>query len=432
MNSSRALVIISSLLITSCSFFSSKIDTLAESKSGSSQEAQSKKINFCSEQSRLQYLSEDEATQKFYKQIEPVFNRKISFIQKGIMMALLELNRRPDKLSPSSRLQVYIRYEGTTYYFDFRPRDLEDVTKNSYLYGLNALTQKFLGQTKLAMIADDLDASIPQQLPVSLDFEQFLDRNKSSLAQSELMASRFMKGDETITRYETFHRMSFKNIVNRFTPTLTKANEYSSDKSELVPFNQKNGTIPIKCNVNINQEVTLSDDILGSENSRIHTMGLIENDNIFLAVSSGLLQRPLVFEKNFIFMKMRPLPFPSPLCELSDTERTIALFSAKGRSPAQHLRHLIAYEVGLVRTPDELNELLKFSRHLFLNDPDRILYESKRGRKTQLDFFLAMKFPIYHAESLGDVFGSMSYKQSGYRTSLIVDDREQTRLTCLR
>lgn len=131
-------------------------------------------------------------------------------------------------------------------------------------------------------------------------------------------------------------------------------------------------------------------------------------------------------------MKMRPLPFPSPLCELSDTERTIALFSAKGRSPAQHLRHLIAYEVGLVRTPDELNELLKFSRHLFLNDPDRILYESKRGRKTQLDFFLAMKFPIYHAESLGDVFGSMSYKQSGYRTSLIVDDREQTRLTCLR
>ena len=428
----RILVFCLTLLVSSCSFFSSKIDTLAESKSTQPIDGQTKKINFCSEKSRLQYLTEDEATQKFYKQLEPLFNKKIPFVQKGIMMALLELNRRPDKLSPSSRLQIYMRLEGTTHYFDFRPRDLEDDTKNSYLHGLNSLTQKFLVQTKLATIADDLDASIPQQLPVSLDFEQFLAKNKSSLSQSELMASRFMKGDETITRYETFHRMSFRNIVNRFTPIQMKADEYSNDKSPLIPFEQKNGSLPIKCNVNLNQEVSLSDDILGSENSRIHTMGLIENENVFLAVSSGLLQKPLIFEKNFIFMKMRPLPFPSPLCELSDSERTIALFSAKGRSPAQHLRHLIAYEVGIVRSPDELNELLKFSRHLFLNDPDRILYESKRGRKTQLDFFLAMKFPIYHAESLGDVFGSMSYKQSGQRTSLIIDDREQTRVTCLK
>lgn len=415
------------LLLSSCSFFSRKIDNLAESKVPQSLASLGvKKNNFCSEKTRLQYFVEDESILKFYKSLDSVFKRERPFIQKAIMMALIELNRRPDLLSPSSRLQVFIKSGGKNHYFDFRPVNLEDDTKNPFMAGLLYLNEKFTTKTPLTSLADELDANIPQQLPVSLDLEQFLASSRGNLQNSEMMTARFFKGDETITRYETFHRMSFKNIVNRFSPAKNEEKDYVFDKNPLIQYAKKNES-EIFCNINLDQENNFSDEILSSENARIHTMGLIEDDNIFLAVSSGVIQRPLKFDKKFLFMKMRSLPFAAPICDIRHEEKNIILFSARGRSPGQHLKHLISYEVDKVKTPSELNELLRFSRHLFLNDPDRILYESKRGRKAQLDFFLSMNFPIYHVESLGDVFASIS---TGGKHNLIIDERDTTRLSC--
>jgi len=122
---------------------------------------------------------------------------------------------------------------------------------------------------------------------------------------------------------------------------------------------------------------------------------------------------------------------PLPICLFSNKLQDIALFSLGERDPAQHLKHFISYEIARVDSFQSLEKLLNFSRHLFLNEPDRILYESKKGRKAQLDFFLTMNFPIYHVDSLGDVFGFAKFK--GKKTedrSLIIDDRSQARIWC--
>ncbi len=427
----RCCLLILISIFSSCSFFSQKIDTLALANQGQLNKQLLNKVNFCSERTKYQFLTEDEATQKFYRGLEDkIFQKDYPFVQKGIMMSLIELMRRPDLISPSSRLQIYMKLEGKNYYFDFRPVSLEDDTKYSYIKGLEYLAKNYLSHPNLQSVSSLLDSIIPQQMHVSQDFENFLKLQRTELQNNELMTARFFKGDETITRYETFHRMSFKNITNHFDASKAPLNEsYEFQKNPLVVSQSKQG-FAIKCNVSLDQN-NLSDEILSSDNNKTNTMGIIEGENIFLSVSSGILQKPLKFEKNFYFMKMRPNPFPTPVCEFSDQQKNLVLFSARGRSPVQHLKHLTSYGIDQVNNPVALNELLKFSRHLFLPDPDRILYESKKGRKAQLDFFLSMNFPIYHVESLGEVFGSISYLESQQKKlSLIIDERNPTSLTC--
>ncbi len=417
---------------SSCTYFSQTIDTLALANQGQNNNLEMSKVNFCSEKTKYQFLTEDAPTKKFYRALEDkIFQKNYPFIQKGIMMALIELIRRPDLISPSSRLQIYLKQGGKIHYFDFRPVNLEDDTKHSFIKGLEYLAKNFLGQKNLQPISNLLDTIIPLQILVSQQFESFLKQHKNELQKNELMTAQFFKGDETITRYETFTRMSFKNITNYYSIAQSPFSEsYEWSKNPLVTTTSKLG-VAIKCNTALESESSFSDEILSSENKKTNTMGIIEGENIFLLVSSGILQKPLKFENNFYFMKMRPNPFPSPLCEFSDQQKKLVLFSAKGRSPGQHLKHLISYEIEQINNPVALNELLKFSRHLFLPDPDRILYESKKGRKAQLDFFLSMNFPIYHVESLGEVFGSISYTEAQQqKISLIIDERNTTGLTC--
>ncbi len=258
-------LLLSFISLSSCSFFSQKIDTLALANQTQSNEQIISKLSFCSEKTKYQFLTEDEATQKFYKSLEvKLFQKEISFVQKGIMMALIELIRRPDLISPSSRLQIYMKLENKNYYFDFRPTNLEDDTKYSYTKGLEYLAKNFLAHQNLQSISSLLDSFVPQQILVSQDFENFLNQHRSELQNNELMTSRFFKGDETITRYETFHRMSFKNITNFFNrPEVSSSESYERSKNPLLAIKSNPG-VEIKCNTSLEYVSNLSDEILSS------------------------------------------------------------------------------------------------------------------------------------------------------------------------
>ena len=171
----------------------------------------------------------------------------------------------------------------------------------------------------------------------------------------------------------------------------------------------------VKCNFDVNKD----------------NLSLEEGSNFFIAVSSSLVQKPLQNLQSTYFIKSRPSPLPLPVCQFNNSIQDIVLFSTLGRNPAQHLKHLVAYDINQINSFQSFEELLKFSRHLFLNNPDRILYESKRGRKSQLNFFLSMNFPIYHVEALGDIIGLSSFiKGKTEEKSLIADDRSLAKLWC--
>lgn len=420
--------------LSGCAYISKKFETLAQNKKPAAPVILNLKNNFCSN-GRIQYISEDEHSLKFYRALHPALfeNKSISFVQKAVMLSLIEMSRRPDEASPFSRLQVYLKVNGQSYYYDFRPKNLEDDTKMPYLRGLDYLTQKFLPKQSLGAIAANLDAIVPKDIVVSTDFENFLRENTKDLLKNDFLTERFLKGDEILTKYETFNRPSYRNIVSQYQgPLYSKASDYEYDINGLDTYVSQKGDVETKCNVDLSKESTLRDDILSNEARRSHYIGLSEGQDFFLATSSSTLHRPfLTSEKLSYFMKARPAPIPLPVCEFRGQNQEIVLFSSNGRNPIQHLQHLVAYEIGQIDSSFTLNELLNFSRHLFLSNPDRILYESKRGRKAQLDFFLAMNFPIYHIESLGNIFGYASFKNDKRKnSSLHIDDRSHARLWC--
>ncbi|MDD4975028.1 MAG: hypothetical protein PHY93_11790, partial [Bacteriovorax sp.] len=134
------------LFCASCSFLTKKVESLAAPKTLESKfDKFNKKNLYCYENNKIQLLLEDDSTLKYYRPLLPkLFETKnFSFIQKATMLSLIEMSRRPDKASPSARLQYFLRFNNKDYYFDFRPKRLEDNSKMSFLKGLDVLLKTF-------------------------------------------------------------------------------------------------------------------------------------------------------------------------------------------------------------------------------------------------------------------------------------------------
>lgn len=421
------------LSLSSCAYFTKKFEALTDKPKEKPTTISAKK-NYCAVTSKSQFISEDEYSLKFYKSLNPAIyeNKNVSFIEKSIMLALLEMSRRPDEASPYSRLQVYVKLNGKSYYYDFRPKKLEDDTKMPYLKGLDFLAQKFSPKRSLLSIATNLDSVIPQGIGVSEEFENFLKENRADLTKNDVLTERFFKGDEVLTKYETFNRVNYKSIVENYLNGFSKNADYEYDKNGLTANKSSKENFEANCNYDLSKETSLRDEIMSADQKKSHYIALSEGEDFFLAVSSTTLFRPFkTTPKMSYFMKARPSALPLPICEFKGKTQEIVLFSSEGRNPVQHLQHLEAYEIDQVDSAFMLNELLGFSRHLFLSNPDRILYESKRGRKAQLDFFLEMNFPIYHVENLGNIFGHARFKnEKKVESFLYSDDRSEARLWC--
>ena len=420
--------------LSGCSYLTKKFEALTEKQKEVKPLTISNKKNYCPVGTKLQYISEDEYSLKFYKVLHPGLfeNKNLSFIEKSIMFSLLEMSRRPDEASPYARLQVYLKLKGKTYYYDFRPKSLEDDTKMPFLKGLDFIAQKFAPQKSLLAMASQLDTIVPRGIGVSVEFENFIKENRADLLKNETLTAQFFKGDEVLTKYETFDRINYRNVVEQYLNGFSKNADYEFEKNSLTANKSKKENYETNCNYDLAKETNLRDEIMSAEQKKSHYIALNEGEDFFLAVTSTTLFRPFkTTPKMGYFMKSRPAAFPLPVCEFKGRGQEIVLFSSEGRNPVQHLQHLEAYEIDQIDSAFTLNELLGFSRHLFLPNPDRILYESKRGRKAQLDFFLEMNFPIYHVENLGNVFGHAQFKSDkGKESVLYSDDRSSARLWC--
>lgn len=436
-------LLITFTLISSCSFLSKKIEALVgqEDNSKTSKDLtlltpkNSKKILYCAENKNINLLLEDESTVRYYQPLLPIiFESKLySFTQKAAFLSLIEMSRRPDEASPSARLQYFLRINNKNYYYDFRTKDLSDDTKMPFLKGIEVLIKNFDPKKNLKQIAEKLNSVLPPNMDVSPEMEDFLQTNRNELIKNEQLADIFFKGDEVLTKHESFKRADLKKLI-QFYLSENRSSDlfYEGSNSSFIDLESPNPSLNLKCNVNINNEFESKDATFASEQRKSHYFGFKEGDNYFLAVSSAITMKPFKnYSDSMYFLRARSTPHPLPICQFKNSRQDITLISTSGRNPTQHLKHLATYDIDQVTSFNSLGELLNFSRHLFLNDPDRILYESKRGRKSQLDFFLTMNFPIYHVETLGDVIGAARFKEGNREeSSLVIDDRSQSRLWC--
>lgn len=438
---SKILILITVFFLGSCSYFSNKLETIFDSKTSAEVVSNNfKKNNFCPAKSPYQFTSEDENIQKLHNSLRKNFldKKSQSFIEKAILLTLIEMRRRPDLLTPYSRLQVYIKLGDKDYYFDFAPKNStgnsQYETSMPSLMALDYLNKRFNKGPSLLSIAEKLDDYLPVSNIVSSELASFLRDNQNELRKNEAFTALFFKGDDVITRYDTFDSMTFKSIVEKFYKN--KKQDISLYENFEKPFfnikQNKENQSTIECNFNLNIDARLQ--FATEENMRVqsHPIAFSENNNIFMAISSAQIIHPLAPAKEFShFLKQSPVKTPVPICNFRNQHQNITLFSINGKNPIQHFQHLISYDITQIENAESLNELLSFSRHLFLNMPDRILYESKRGRRSQLNLFLSMNFPIYHVDSLGNITGHAEFKNESEKSqTLIIDERSPSRLWC--
>lgn len=423
-------------LLSGCSFLTQKVESLATPVVAL--EARPDKFNkknfYCSENNKIQLLLEDDSTLKYYRPLIPgLFETKsFGFIQKASMLSLIEMSRRPDEAAPSARLQYFLHFNHKDYYFDFHPKNLKAPGKMSYLKGLEVLLKTFDKSKNLSDLAQTLDQYLPPNINVSPELENFFQTYKKDLIKHDSSSDIFSKGGEVLTKHESFKRINLRELINSFNKdNISNDSFYEFSKNSLHKVSPEPADLALKCNFDINKDNSLTEELFFTEQRKSHYFALKENDNFFIAVSSAMVQKPLEEYGTHYFINMLPSPFPLPVCQFTNSMQNMVLFSSSGRNPAQHFKHLVSYDINQVDSFQSLEDLLKFSRHLFLSNPDRILYESKRGRKSQLDFFLTMNFPIYHVEALGDIMGVATFKNGKYENkSLITDDRSKARLWC--
>ena len=87
------------------------------------------------------------------------------------------------------------------------------------------------------------------------------------------------------------------------------------------------------------------------------------------------------------------------VCMIENEKKKIWAFSNQSRDPGQHLFHLIKYGLTESSTTADVDKLIKHSRHLFLSDTVRLIIESQKSSKEQIENLLKLNLPIYNAVS---------------------------------
>jgi hypothetical protein len=117
----------------------------------------------------------------------------------------------------------------------------------------------------------------------------------------------------------------------------------------------------------------------------------------------------------------------SAVCMMENQTKRIWTFSNQSRDPGQHLFHLVRYGLPSSKSTQEVSRLIKHSRHLFLSDPVRLVIESARSSKDQIENLLKLNLPIYHAESLGNIWAHTHFSEGD---RFIIDGRNPGSFLC--
>jgi hypothetical protein len=154
-----------------------------------------------------------------------------------------------------------------------------------------------------------------------------------------------------------------------------------------------------------------------------------ENSNLFLSATTQSLKK-LISLKNSIYFKSDKTRESAAMCSFKsqlNKDKSILLASSDSRDPGQHLYHLIEYGLHEINDIQKLDGLLKFSRHLFLKNPVRLILESERSSDSQLEQLLKLNMPIYNSQKLGKVWGYLRVKR---KQNFIIDNRRNGDLSC--
>lgn len=411
-NKLTALLLLTSF--SSCSFVAKKLN-LPSTSEAIGLKAPNKGELYCKEKTNPQVignnLQNNSHIENFLEAIQDEYS--FSFIEKAVVVHLLQMLARPDLTTPQSKLDFYYQRGSKTYFKTFS--SLQD--GNSFIRGLEEILKDFKTKRSLKDLIQIVDRRFGTDFLVDEDFAKFLKDNKTWIAQNSFSQKLYLRAEETLRKGETLPKQKLLPLYNK---NFTLPKKKTDAKSYLYSFYDKNKN-EFRCNYDMNQYgqslFFISDYFI-----RGNVFGMHEKNEFFLATTTQRQhKKPL---DHSIFFQGSSQVRSLALC----IGNNMGLVSNDSRDPGQHLYHLIEYDVGQVRSNEELSSMISFSRHLFLTNPLRLIYESQRGSKEQLSELLELNVPLYNADSLGRVWGWFKPKNSNF--SFHLDNRRIGSLSC--
>lgn len=328
---------------------------------------------------------------------------------------LLEIYYNPDSITDRSRIQIFSRSKSKNKYF-------ESINLKAGL--LNQLNQ-FLRNEKSSRSLFELNqivlSKIPDNLLASQSLAKFLTLNKKDIAENPLLATLFLKGDDTLAPFETFKKIPL-NVPKQF------QNIESINESKLQSFTQDKNTIV--CNFDLGKIQEFTSSLTRSENTDAYYFGKqLNQDEMFTVFISSNLKNPLKNLNQHYLLTGEETSEAVPFCFQEMSHKFIFTASTEGRDPAQHISHFLDY--GLFESENIIDLIghMKFTRHLFLKNPDRLLFESLKARPEQLSFYYTMNIPLYHMDKIGKalLFGQFLKRKEA---TFILDERGSGEMRC--
>lgn len=381
-----------------------------------------KKDVYCKENVKLELINSNESSQDFFASfIQDKSERyQFKFIDKAVLWSLYQLNLRPDISTPTSKLQVFLKLNGTDEYFHFFSK-AEDTFPN--FFGLESLLKKYNSKYTLYTLAKIADAQFKSHYKVSKQFEDFLYTNREKIREIPIFRKYFFRGDETLRENENISAYPLTKIYQLYQKK-KRAKEYQISQ-KLFAYD-KTKRFKSYCNYDMNM-YSNSIYLIHKTFIKSNLFGIKEGTN-FMLVSTSQDLGEINSLNSTPFFKGRSQSRSAAFCKFDfNSKQNIWMTSTESRDPGQHLYHLIEYGIEKVKSIEDLDQIMRFSRHLFLENPHRLIIESKRSSQEQLDRILKIDIPIYNANQLGKVWG---YYSTRGQHKFIIDDRGKGVISC--
>lgn len=361
-----------------------------------------------------------ESFQKFLKNTSR--DHIFKFIDKVVLWSLMQINLRPDLNAPTAKLQILIQIAGKEKYYNSY---VDTDQAYPYFYLLEKLLKDYKSRYSLLELTRLYDQKMKATFEVDSEFAAFLASKKPELVGKAVFEKYYMRGDETLRENERLPRVGLTPFVRRYLKTKKKF-KYQV-KEFLFSYNANTSFVP-RCNFDMN----LYDNsifLINKDKVADNIFGLKTGRNAFIGVSSQKIftLKPLL--NSPLFMGLSNTRSAS-ICMFKDRfnpKNNTWLISSDSRDPGQHLYHLLKYGIEDIKKVEQLDEMLRFSRHLFLKNPVRLAIESRRSDQKQIDELLKLNIPVYNAKHLGKIWGYFKNKD---QSSFILDSRKPGVLSC--
>ena len=417
----KLISFLSLLTISSCANFINQIDgDLLTQKSIPYKKIASKRT-YCKKEPNFTLISESKDSQKVFSKF--IKGYKFNYADKLALWTFVQMNLRPDLTGPNSNLQIFLKYNGRQDYYHFFSKE----KKVSYplFFGLEYILKQYHSRYSLLELAKLFDSKYPNRFLVSEAFAAFLDANIKEISLNKSLKRYFTRADEPLREGERIYKQKLYPLIKLYYKSKKKTKYVKSDY--LFEY-KRNNLIKAKCNYDMslyNSSIYLINDNFIKSNM----FGMREKENLFLSATTQSLKKLTSLQKS-IYFQSEMTTESAAMCSFEsqmNKDKSILLSSSDSRDPGQHLYHLIEYGLHELNDIQKLDEVLQFSRHLFLKKPIRLILESERSSEAQLDELLKLNMPIYNSEKLGKVWGYLRVKK---RQNFIIDNRRIGGLSC--